>query len=470
MRKTGIGFVILLLCGFLLAGCSGKANNGAGIENSNGREGVAEKNGDFDGSDDGGKGGGPGETGEFQIANFLGGMPMYLNASISAYNGEHSENKLKQCYEALSGEDLWERVSADFVQGEGPDLICMSAGDERIRTLWEKGLLANLDDYVSVDVKEMIFPGILQSGSVDGNWVGLAWEGSPWVLVTSNALWKEEHWDLGDVERIVQEHPEMETLFVNADVYLTKGESSPEVNARFLFGNVEKYVDRERGTCDFENEEFIAALKLLKRFRKTELPREELPAYLKGGRNLATFMRFTFPEAFTETLQNYNADQCHFVGMVGQESAVGEWTNVKLVLVNSKAKHQDAIREFLNLLLEYDQNGGSDMAIAVREDIIRKRVIYDENGPEWAGGAGWYYQVGKNEYGGMGTVCFSGPNGENLIEDYISLLKNLGPCPVDDSISDIVEEEVENYMGSNKSAEETARTIQNRVQLYLFER
>ena len=170
----------------------------------------------------------------------------------------------------------------------------MSAGDERIRTLWEKGLLANLDDYVSADVKEMIFPGILQSGSVDGNWLGLAWEGSPWVLVTSNALWKEEHWDLGDVERIVQEHPEMETLFVNADFYLTKGESSPEVNARFLFGNVEKYVDRERGTCDFENEEFIAALKLLKRFRKTELPREELPAYLKGGRNLATFMRFLF--------------------------------------------------------------------------------------------------------------------------------------------------------------------------------
>ena len=143
---------------------------------------------------------------------------------------------------------------------------------------------------------------------------------------------------------------------------------------------------------------------------------------------------------------------------------------MKLVLVNSKAKHQDAIREFLNLLLEYDQNGGSDMAIAVREDITLKRVIYDENGPEWAGGAGWYYQVGKNEYGGMGTVCFSGPNGENLIEDYISLLKNLGPCPVDDSISDIVEEEVENYMGSNKSAEETARTIQNRVQLYLIER
>ena len=33
-----------------------------------------------------------------------------------------------------------------------------------------------------------------------------------------------------------------------------------------------------------------------------------------------------------------------------------------------------------------------------------------------------------------------------------------------------VEEEAENYMGSNKSAEETARTIQNRVQLYLIER
>ena len=466
MRKMGIGFVILLLCGFLLSGCSGKANDGTDVKNSQGVDGVTEGIGNVSGEEDGGNDGG---SGEIQIANFIGVMPMYLNASISAFNGDHGESKVKQCYETLSGEDLWKRVSADFVQGEGPDLICMSAGDERIRTLWEKGLLANLDDYVSADVKEMIFPGILQSGSVDGNWVGLAWEGMPWVLVTSNTLWKDEHWDLCDVERIVQEHPEMETLFVNADFYLTKGESSPEVNARFLFGNVEKYVDRERGTCDFENEEFIAALKLLKQFGEAAIPKEELPAYIKGGRNLATFMRFNYPRTFTETLQNYNADQCHFVGMVGQESAVGEWTNVMLILVNGKVKHPDAVREFLKLLLEYDHKGSTDMALAVREDVIRSRVRWDDSRPEWDGGPGWVYVVGKNEDGYSSFLPFSGPNGENLVEDYIALLRNLGPYPVDDSVAEIVEEEVENYMGSNKSAEETARTIQNRVQLYLSE-
>lgn len=471
MQKMFAGFVILILCAFLLSGCTKGLDAKAGVKDSQGLEDNLEGNKNRDSTQEKGNGKetGEGELGEIQIASFLGSIPMYLNASISAFNGEHDDGKVKRCYEELSGEELWQRVSAEFALGEGPDMIIIPASDERIRTLWEKGLLANLDDYVSADVKEMIFPGIIQSGSVDGNWVGLAWEGMPWVLVTSNDLWESDNWDLGDIEKIVREHPDLEALFINADCYMTKGESTPEVNARFLFGSLEKYIDREKGTCNFENEEFISALKLLKRYGNVTIPREELPAYLKGGKNLATFMRFNYPGEFTNALQNYYTDHCHFVGMVGQQSAVGEWSSVFLILVNIHTKHPESIREFLSLLLEYDQNGGSDATIAVREDIIRNRVRYDENGPEWDGGAGWYYVLGKNELGGMATVSFSGPNGENLIEDYISLLKKLGPYPVVDPIKKIVDEEAENFVESNKTAEEAARVIQNRVQIYLNE-
>ena len=119
----------------------------------------------------------------------------------------------------------------------------------------------------------------------------------------------------------------------------------------------------------------------------------------------------------------------------------------------------EEVRKFLSYLLDFEIQHPDYASVSTREDIIRNKVEY------WEKSGTYTYRLKDNV-----LVDFTKQNGESYLDDYISLLRNLGPCIADDDpVQQIVLEEVENYLNSEKTAEEVSNIVNSRVQIYLSE-
>lgn len=478
---SGITKFSLLLCMALLLGACGA---GAGKDGGDASGGDAFKNwlnvfgkdasrdegdmsgkerADVSGKDDaeGGaslQGASTDEEQGIQMVDFVNAM--HLKSWVSEYNAKHPNAKIAQNISTESQEDLWNAVMAQLATGKGPDLFCMWPGDERIRTLYDKGLLANLDEYVPLEIKEQIFPGILQSGCVEQDWVGLGVEGMPLVYLTADKLWDKENWSVEEIVSLAQAHPELEGLFVNLD-FTYVGESDPAINAECLFRNPYAFYDVKEKTSRFESKTFTDALEIIRQSKTLSLPKNNVADLLREGRILGVRTRLYSTQDYVDVMNDYCCDGCRFVGGIGQKDWVGNWSSVYLVLINRNTKHADAIHEFIEGLLDYNKQDGMSMSVSVREDVIRGKVRW----ADWS--EQWEYNLGTKSF-----IPFTDPDGESYLEPFIAFLKKLGPCEEKRGpVEEIVLEEVRTFLQSQngKSAEETARTIDNRVRLYLLE-
>lgn len=386
----------------------------------------------------------------------------HLKSWVSKFNGDHPNMKIK--IDVVDNEtDSWNATMAELVAGNGPDMFCMWAGDEKIQSLFEKGVLDNMDEYVPLEIKEQIFPGIIQSGSINQKWVGLGVEGIPQIFLTSDILWKNKTWTLKDVVAIETKHSNMEALFVSLDPG-SEGKTDSDMNASYLFDNPYIFIDTYGQKSGFDNTVFIDALKLLRKYKTKNFTMENTASLLKDGKILGAFTRFYRPQQYVDIMKEYCYDGVHFVSRVGQKEGIGNWSSVYLILVNKNTKFKDELKVFLEGLLDYDRQRSSDMAMSVREDVIRGKVIWADWSQEWV------YSGGVDDLGHASYMSFTNPDGESYLEEFVEFLKQLAPCKEGkDTISSIVIGEAIEYSTNSKSAEDTAASIDNRIMLFLRE-
>jgi len=376
----------------------------------------------------------------------------YIRECVVNYNKEHTEVPI--LYERESdNEENWTRTMAQLVAGKGPDMIYIHSNDERVQTLYDKGVLLELSDMLSEEIMSQIFPGIIEVGTIDGELVGICPKGMPIALWTSNRLWTKEGWSHTEVLTIIEENPHLQGLVV------TGTEPNAMDNLYFLALEHEEnspYVDLENGISHFDTSDFIKALEMAKKYG--ELPKAaggEKVKKIREGEYLTTFEYIFSPYAFVDMMKKYG-EQCRMIGQPGQTEYVGYWTSTGVVLVNAKTVYKEEVAEFLEYLL-CEQNQQKVIETSVREDIIRNSVYFDEYTGKW------YIKAG------IGSTLFTKTEDETYLEDYISFLKKLGPFGKESPIADIVEQEASEYFKGGRSAEEIAKIIDNRVQLYLDE-
>lgn len=347
---------------------------------------------------------------------------------------------------------------AELAAGKGPDMLCLWADDERLRTLYEKGVLADLTGLVPKETLDQVFPGILEAGSVNGSLVGLGVSGMAATMVTSNELWQQDSWTVEDIMGIVEVHPDLEGMFI-----LKGGRMEPSLNLYWMgLQHMEKspFVDFGINECYFGDTQFQKFLELAKTYGEKPVALKEISTLIKEGRCIATLEDVSWPSSFVEAMEEYG-EECHFIGCPGQTDYSGYWTSLCLIVVNKESEYLDTIAEFLSYLLDVESQQKVD-GFSVREDVVRQNVYWAEWSEEWL----YKFSMGEMEV----SCYFTKPNGESYIEDYVEFLRKLGPMPGYGSvISDVVLEEAEYYFNGDKSAEQVAEIIDNRVQMYLNE-
>ncbi|MGN0428671.1 MAG: extracellular solute-binding protein [Acetatifactor sp.] len=368
-----------------------------------------------------------------------------IGAGVANYNYLNPEGKI-YC-KSVNGdtEDEWNRIMADFALGKGPDMMLVWAHDERLEALCQKDILADLEEYLPETVRENIFPGILATGSFDGKLVGLGLDALPVAFMTSDTLWQEDNWTVEDVINLVEQNPKPEGIFISSSWNRTAG-----VNLGFLAGrHLENspFIDWKNRKCHFEDLLFIKALKYSKELVGQRHDKSEFPDLLREGEYVAAHEDMYNIWDYVNMTASYGKD-CHFIGMAGQKEFSGYWNSVCLILVNKNTRYPGKISDFLQYLVSKEHQKEIVSFFPVNREVIREQfeseLMYSRN---------------------------SMIKSEEDINLLMNGLDSFGPAYhiSGNVIYGIIEEEAKGFFDGDKSAEDVAKMVNNRVQLYLDE-
>ena len=382
---------------------------------------------------------------------------IYRN-QLAEYSKEHPQTPVELQTHTGDLDAYRTRVIADILSGGGPDILLLS--NEDARNLYENGALLDLTEYLDPELEEKILPSVLARGNIDGKLIGVEPTISGSVMLVSNVVWEGDSWTIEDVVRLADER-KPQYLFASPNYT-----NSPGYMLTWFFSEFPEkssFLDLEAGTCNFENETFIRFLEICKEYGEKPTPEEnQIYEMLKTGECLSTNVNVMSMSWFSREMKPLEKS-CHFVGYPGQDG-YGVLASYRTLVVNANSENKEAAMEFIWDLFSLEtQREISQYYGTVREDLIRESV-HEEwidfigfEGPGYDTGSGYMFIEPKED-------------GSTFIEEYITALKRLESMDSRaKAVYDIVKDEAGLYFAGDRPAEEVAKIIQNRVQLYLDE-
>lgn len=357
-------------------------------------------------------------------------------------------------YETGSGdaEDYRNQVMAQLVAGKGPQLLWVNAAD--MQMLQEKGALLDLREVVSGETLQQIFPGIVESGTVNGTLVGLYFDAYACALMVNSALWPESGITSLDMVELAKNSDTLQGL-IGSDLTFSKS----SILSIAALGNMENspFFSPDRKESRFNRPEFVELLTLVNQYGDN--PKGSLKDMVKNGDFLAyriTIEARNLP-VYSELMEEYG-DACHLIGYPNDTEYQGFWPWNSFLVVNAKADNQEAIGKFFEYLLSREAQQKVTLG-SVRRDVIQASVVKDVSD-------GSYKFKAENAYYPLETKA----DGSTYLEDYLNFLDHCAPLPRSyEEIEEIVLSGAEGYFNGQYSAERAAELIHNRVQLYLDE-
>lgn len=398
----------------------------------------------------------PGELGEGEKNITIASLAFdnnYLQSCAASYSRKHPGIVIK--YEKRPGEmdATRTRILADMSNGGGPDMLWVSAEDMRL--LQEKGMVADLSELIEPEALEGIFDGIIASGTINGEFVGLVTQGYAETVFTANTTWPEAGWSALDILGLMEEKQDLEGLFCDATGNVYPGKS-------MLYNLVcydmtdSPFIDFEKGESHFDRKEFVQILELTKQY--TEKAQRASMEAVQEGQYLG--MNTTIPAvyAFCEDMRRMG-EECHPVGQPSEKKYVGNWICTEFLVVNKNSQYKEDIAGYLEELLSL-RNQRKVQGNTIHRKVVEESMFV----PEWDTRP--HYKTSAGSY----IILEAKPDGTPYFEEYLNFLENCGPMPFRvEAISDIIMQEAELFYNGVQDATKTADNIDSRVQLYLDE-
>lgn len=244
------------------------------------------------------------------------------------------------------------------------------------------------------------------------------------------------------------------------------------------------YVDWAQGVCRFEGDEFKALLSFAAQFPSNEEIESNAdkaqsigaPELIAQGQQMLTMVSlYTFNETSTDNPFKTEATYIGFPNLTGKSGSAISAT--ESYAMTSACANKETAWEFLRTFLtEEYQRGGyyfptNKTAYAARRDEAMKieyetddfgHILLDENGERKRKIIGYKYD------GSSMSEIYSGISAERA-ETIDALIATADTLAQQDPIIDIALTEAQAYFAGQKSADEVARLIQSKANIYINE-
>lgn len=408
-----------------------------------------------------------------------------LTDEVIRFNRTHDSVRIDLAdYSEYNTEDDYSagvtKLLTEILAGDVPDIIDMSSDMPYFR-FTAKGLLEDLYPYIDADEelsREDFFPNVFGALEADG---GLYMACSGFAVYTA----------VGS-SSVVGEGPG-----ITYDKYYEALASMPEGCEGFDFGcnresmlqislalDLTDYMDWKTGSCNFDCPEFIALLNYLKSFPARDKvddmeysAEETADVRIAEGRQMLAVAMFSSVDYIISNYDTLFGGQASLVGFPTNHGIGNMIAIASGLSMSSACADRGAAWEFIRTYLteDFQQNGyylptninvfNESLAEAMEpkyETDANGNYRLDENGERIPVCIGSYYDdAGEHKVYSMSEA--QGQMLKQAIADSSRIMN------FDESIIDIVLEGSQAFFAGQKTAEETAKLIQSKANIYINE-
>ena len=354
-------------------------------------------------------------------------------------------------------EDYRDQILAQLVSGEGPDLMYVSLED--MEMLAGTGALADLTEYLSPELLDTLLPGARELGTVDGTLVGIPPGLQVWSMLVGKEVFEGDRWTLEEMVSLI-ENGSLNNRFLNR----WHGEywgALAVMNAVMDYSVEESFpIDWEQRESHFQDELYIRFLNAIGK-DMSDFEFEGTAREAAGGGRTVLMVDFGSIDDLVAFAGEHGAEGSHYVGFPTEHGNGNYLIAPGVVVVNRSASDREAVSGYLEYLLgeemqsliSFTASYMVPVTVLPAEDI----TIHTDS-------------QGQPEYWWKGNKVMVFEDGTSSVDEANALLASCVPArELPQALFDILYEEQRDYVKSDRSAQEAARIIDNRVQLYLDE-
>lgn len=346
--------------------------------------------------------------------------------------------------------DYYTAVMTQMMSGEGPDILFVSPED--MEMLYAKGLIADLREYISDETLKKVISGVVGLGSRNGTLLGIAPDISADSLMVQEDVWNGESWTIEDIISLIEQGKLSGRVTDGEGLYSSI--AALRIILKYIIDD-SFVIDWENYESHFDDERFIKLIKCLGKndYENPDGSKEQLDG---------SIMQVSLH--YMSNVYNYLGQRgnegWHYVGFPSENGCGNYLWADGMVVVNAATASKEAVSAYLECLLSKEvQDTVNTVGWNDKLPILPLSLedIYYED----------YDNMGAT-YHNYVVVEFA--DGSTSVHESRDFLEKCVPAPKRyDVVQDIIWEEIQSYYSGDKTADEVAVLIDDRVQLYLDE-
>lgn len=411
-----------------------------------------------------------------KMANTVGGNMDIYDDSIKKFNSENEEYKIEMVNYANFSDDFDQTVNAlelDILSGNAPDIVNFNPDIPGtyfidLYPLIDSDTDLNRDDFVE---------GFLEGMESNGKLLQI----SPTFSINTLCIKDKfangmKEWDFEQLDSICKNLPDDmgiisgEDIFSRADMFMQ------------LF-NYHEFTDLKNAACNFDSQEFIKRMQFVNdnqigRTGSTGGAGLGVDEQIYDFRNAKYLLTNAFINSYRDFKiyeQVYGGETCTFIGCPS-DSGNGSYCSVSNgYSIMADSQNIYGAWEFLKYYLFSDDckfsMGFPGLEEQLSDQLEDNKTLHTSENPETGEQENidlyTMYEPNSSEPVIIELEPFSDEKAVEYNEFVHNAVKN--SCADDEEIHNILTEELTYYFEGERSAEETADIIQNRVSIYLSE-
>lgn len=405
------------------------------------------------------------------------GLDWNIRPLIIAFNRSHDDIRIvvRDYGEIISNDKTYENaiqtLNTEILSGNVPDLLLTS--NLPVERYAAKGLLQDLWPLIDGDKelgRDALMEHFFDVLSTDGKLYQIATSFSiQTAAVKSSVADGRTSWTLAEVKEALSK------LEPGAGIFSETADRDMMLSNLLNF-NLNSFLNWEEKSCSFDSPEFIEILEFANSFMKVDWDnydyenRESEFSRVKNGKQL-------MHEVWLSKLQDVQVERAFFnsdVAMIGYPASGDNgsaFTANGCLAISSTCKDLDAAWSFARELL-LEKNQGNDWGFPTNRHAFEKNAK-KEMTPDYMVNP----ETGEKEEVSHGGIGFDDDFMVDLYaatqEDYDLMMETYNNCnsimQMDFDVVNLVADEAKAFFSGQKTAEETAKLIQDRVGLYMME-
>lgn len=395
----------------------------------------------------------------------------YLDDGIkrAALDFNKKQDKYKiEIREYSDAEDPSAKMNAEIAAGNIPDIIDLSwlSAEQCVA----KGLLEDLTPYFEKDAElseDDILDSVREAMKIDGKLYYVAPTfGVSSIVGKTKDVGDAMGWTFDDLKALLKEKGDSVRPF--------QGEDKESLMYSLLSNSYGDFIDWSTGECTFTDPDFKSILEMCNTAKSMEYEYDEnapqLPELIQKGQVLLIDGWMDLEQ--TQVYQKMYGDDITFIGYPNKDKD-GQYFNISSAYgISAKSKVKDGAWEFLRTIMtkEYQGDNRNIWGTPTRKDCFDnylKRYMATEKYTDEFGNE---VEPINSSYGYDNWETEIVPFTQKEIDTYKDLINNTHKIsPNNWDIMNIITEEAKAYFSGDKTVDETADVIQNRVKTYVNE-